>query len=454
MASRHTMDLTTGSVAKKLLVFAFPILISNLLQHFYNAADNIVVGQYAGKVALAAVGSTSSATVLILNLFNGLAVGANVICANLRGAKKQNELSRCMHTAILLAVLGGFFFSALGVAVSRSMLAMMSCPENVIDQAALYMRIFCLGIPASMVYNFGAGILRAHGDTKRPMIILTVSGIVNVCLNLVFVIVFHMSVAGVAIATIISQLISAIAVVCILFRPKGEFQMRFRELRIHKKELRNLVAVGVPCGLNGLVFSISNITIQATVNTFGDTVMAGSTAASSIGDFIYLILNGFYTACVSFSGQCYGAGHYRRIDQLLMRGIAMCVGFVVLLSIAASVFSRQLIGLYNPDPEVIEAAIPKLLILGWSYIIYTFSELTLGCLRGMGKSAIPTLLNAFCICMPRLLWVWLIVPLMPSLGMVYVCYPISYVFSSVCLGAYYYICRKKLRESAVQGAIA
>lgn len=452
MASRHTMDLTTGSVAKKLLIFALPILVSNQLQHLYSAADNIVVGQFAGKLALAAVGSTGSATVLILNLLNGLSVGANVVCANLRGAKKQKELSQCMHTAILLAALGGIFFSALGVTVARPLLKMMKSPDTVIDQATLYMRIYCLGIPASMLYNFGAGILRAHGDTRRPMIILTVSGVINVCLNLVFVILFRMSVAGVAIATVTSQLISAVSVLTILFSPKGEFKMRFRELRFHRQELCSLVTVGVPCGLNGLVFSVSNVTVQSTVNSFGDTAMAGSAAAGSINDFIYLVLSGFYTACVSFSGQCFGAHKFRRIDQLLLRSILMCAGVVSLMATAVTVFPRQVLSLYNKDAEVLTAAIPKLLIIAWSYIIYTLSELTLGCLRGMGKSGIPTLLNACFICVPRLLWIWFIVPLHPSMGLLYICYPVSYVFNSAALGIYYFYCRRKIREKFFQDA--
>ncbi len=453
MKSRHTMDLTNGSLVKKLLIFVFPILVSNLLQHLYNAADNIVVGQYAGKVALAAVGSTSSATVLILNLLNGLAVGANVVCANYRGAQKQAELARCMHTAVLLSAVGGVLFGVFGFAVSRPLLQIMSCPENVIDQATLYMRIYCLGVPASMVYNFGAALLRAHGDTKRPMIILSLTGVVNVCLNLFFVLVFHMGVAGVAVATIVAQVISAILVLRILFSPDDVFQMRFRELRFHKEELWRLIKVGIPCGMNGLVFSISNVILQSSVNVLGDTVMAANAASNSLTNFIYLVLNSFYSACVSFTGQCFGAKEYRRIDQLLVRSIAICVLAVSLMAAVMTLFPRQLIGLYNTEPDVIDASIAKLMIVSWAYVLYVFSELTLGCLRGMGKSLVPMILNAFGICMPRLLWVWFFASPNSSLGELYLCYPISYVFSAAFLVSYFFLCRRKLWKPESESAM-
>lgn len=446
MKSQHTMDLTNGSVTRKLIVFVLPLVASNLLQHLYNAADKAVVGQFAGKIALAAVGSTGSATTMLLNLLFGLSVGANIINANLLGAKKHKELRRSMHTSILLSVVCGVFLCVVGLLAAHPLLQLMSCPSNVIDQASLYMRIYFCGVPASMLYNFGAGILRTYGDTRRPMIILAVSGIVNVLLNLIFVIVFKMTVDGVALATIISQYISAVWVLTILFDPKGEYHLSKSELKLHKEEVIAIVKVGIPCGINGLVFSVSNVTVQSTVNGFGDTVIAGNVAADSVSGLIYQVLAAFYTACVSFAGQCYGAEKYDRIDRLLLRSGGICVALVAAASTAATVFPGFLLGVFNSDAEVIAAGTPKLLIMCWSYVLYAVSESLLGCLRGMRKTAIPTTINIIGICATRVLWIWFVLPAdSMNVFLLYACYPVSYVISVSAMGSYYIYCRRKLR---------
>lgn len=449
---RNTMDLTRGSVTKTLWVFTIPIIISNLLQQLYNAADVIVVGQFAGKLALAAVGSTAAPTTMMVNLFVGLSIGTNVICANLRGARDQAGLDRCMHTAIALAALGGLAMTVVGELISRKLLIWMSTPENVLELAVLYVRIFFLGFPASLVYNFGAGILRAYGDTRRPMVILMLSGIINVGLNLLFVITFHMSVAGVALATVISQIFSAVAVMALLLDPKGEFRLRLKAMRFHKNALLQILRVGIPCGLNSMVFSISNVIIQSTVNPFGDTVIAGNTAANSISAFVYQVLNAFHNACVSFSGQCYGAKEYRRIDKLFASSLLSCDLLILLLAVLMTVFPRPMISLYNTDPEVIDAAIPRLLIISWGYLIYTVSELALGCLRGIGKTTIPTVLNIVGICAPRILWCMYVVPLAPGHSIIYWCFPVSWIISAAMMVIYYLVARRKLQDPAVQTA--
>lgn len=449
---RHTMDLTSGSVTKTLWIFTIPIIISNLLQQLYNAADVIVVGQFAGKLALAAVGSAGSPTAMMLNLFVGLSIGTNVICANQRGARNQAALDRCMHTAVALAAIGGLVMTAVGELVARPLLVWMSTPDNVLDLAVLYVRIFFLGFPASLVYNFGSGILRAYGDTRRPMVILMISGVINVGLNLLFVIAFHMSVAGVALATVISQVFSAVAVMALLLDPKGEFKVRLRGIRFHKKALLEILRVGIPCGLNSMLFSISNVIIQSTVNVFGDTVIAGNAAASSISAFVYQVLNAFQSACVSFSGQCYGAKQYRRIDRLFVSSNLSCIALIIFLSLIMTIFPREIISLYNTDSEVIDAAIPRMLIVSWGYILYTVSELTLGCLRGIGKTTVPTVMNIVGICAPRILWCMYIVPLVSGHSIIYWCFPVSWIISAAMMVVYYFICRRKLKEPVLQTA--
>lgn len=452
MGSTHSMDLTKGSVTKKLLFFAIPILLTNLLQHLYGVADRVIVGQFAvdGEVALAAVGSTSAATTLILNIFNGLAIGANVICANLRGARKQKELSQCMHTSIALAAVSGLAVGIIGIFISKPMLRLMATPEDVLDSATLYMQIYFVGVPASLLYNYGAGILRAHGDTKRPMFILSLSGIVNVVLNIVLVVGFGRSVDGVAIATVVSQILSAAAVLWILFSPRGEFKLRIRSLRFHKKQVASVIRVGIPCGLNGVVFSLSNVIIQSSVNSFNSTIIiAGKTAATDISSLIYQLIAAFYSACISFSGQCYGAKQYRRIDSLVIRADILCMSMIAVLSVIVTIFPRQLLGMFNSNPQVIEAGINIVLINSWGYLIYSASEIFLGCLRGMGRSAIPTLLNLVGICVPRVIWATAVFPMHRTIEMLYLCYPLSWCISAVMMGMYYVHCRRKINVREV-----
>ena len=319
-------------------------------------------------------------------------------------------------------------------------------PENVIDLAALYMRIYFCGVPASLVYNFGAGILRAYGDTKRPMYILSATGVVNVVLNLVLVVFFDMNVAGVAIATIVSQVLSAIVVVTILFNPRGEYKLRLKLLRFHGPQLKKLVSIGIPCGFNGIVFSISNVILQSTVNTFGDIVVASASAANSVNSFVYVFLASFYTACVSFSGQNFGARKYRRIDMLMVRSIVACFSLIVASATLVTIFSDFLLGLYTNDLAVVEAGRPILQMICWSYALYTVPEVCTGCLRGMGESTAPTLLNVFCICGLRFVWIFLIFPMNPVVPMLYFCYPISYTLCGIAQYIYYRRCRNRWKD--------
>lgn len=447
MKAKHTMDLTSGSVVKNLLIFALPILASNLLQQLYNAADTVIVGKFASETALAAVGSTGSLITLLLSLFTGLATGTNVACANHYGARNRDKLWRCMHTSILLGAISGLVLAVFGFLLARPLQEMMGSPDNVIDQATLYIRIYFCGVPASMVYNFAAAILRAYGDTKRPMVILAVSGVINVLLNLVFVILLHMDVDGVALATIISQYLSMAAVLYLLFDPKGECAMQYRALRMDPGAIREIVLVGVPSGINGTVFSLSNVILQSTINSFGDIVMAANAASNSITGFVYLIMTSFSTASVSFAGQCRGARKYNRIDKLLVWGLASSAVGICLASTIISIIPRALLGFYTNNEQVMSIGVEKMLLVSWSYLLFPMSETTTGCLRGMGYSTTPTILNICGICIPRLLWVYLIFPLYPTFLMLNVCYPVSWFISGALQLGYYFRCRKKLRSA-------
>lgn len=451
MASAKTMDLTKGSVTKQILLFALPIMLGNLLQQLYNVADKVVVGQFAenGELGLAAIGATSSATQLIVGLFTGLGVGVNVICANQLGAKKKDELRQTMHTAIMLAVLCGAAVAVLGLLAAGGILRLLSTPTDVFGQGALYMRIYFLGVPVSLLYNFGAGILNAHGDTKRPMVILLLSGLVNVVLNVILVVIFKLDVAGVAIATITSQAVSACMILRILFNKKGQYGLRFKELKLHPKQALAIVRVGVPSGIGGMVFSISNVTIQSAVNSFNSAnIIAGRTVATDINALLYQIEAALFATCVSFSGQCYGAGEYKRIDSLALRASLLSVASYFVCAVICTLFSDQIVGLFNSNPEVIEVGTTVLLICCWGDILYAPAEIFIGCLRGMRYGMLPTALNLLGVCLPRLLWVWFVFPLNRSVFFLMLCYPISWLFISLVQGTCYCVVRRKQIKKA------
>lgn len=447
MASSHSTDLTKGPITKNLLFFVTPLLLSSLLQQLYNIADRVVVGQFAenGSAALAAVGTTGEATTLILNLFIGVSVGVNVICANLRGARNQAGLRKCMHSSILLSAILGAILAVVGCLFSGPLMDLISTPDDIKPDAVLYMQIYFLGSPASMVYNFGAAILRAYGDTKRPMYILGLTGLVNVALNLILVIGCGRGVDGVAIATIVAQYLSAIAILRILFSPKYEYRMRFRDLRLHKPQVAKIFSVGIPCGLNSMVFNISNVVIQSAVNSFNSKdVIAGNTAATDITSLFFLVIAAFYSACVSFSGQCYGARRFRRIDKVAVHAVLYCNIIIALLAAVVTVFPRQILSMFNSDPHVIDYGVFKLILCSWTCMLYTVSDVCLGCVRGMGKSAVPTVLNMVVVCGTRLIWTCIVFPLCRTIEFLYLCLPISWLLSALVQLGYFLYCRKKL----------
>ena len=446
MTKIKTRDLTVGPVAKNLLLFVIPIILSNLMQQLYTVADRVVVGQFAenGTAALAAVGSTGSTTSLVLSLFNGVASGVSILCSNLRGAREDAKLRTTMHTAITLMAVSGAFLSVVGVLFARPLMELVNVPADMLDLATLYVKIYFLGVPASLVYNTGSAILRAHGDTRRPMIILSVSGLVNVALNLVLVVGFNMSVAGVAIATVAAQVVSMVWVLSILFSKRDVFRMRRQELRIHKQPAKRLLAVGIPCGINSIAFCFPNMILQATVNTFGTAVVAGNVAADSITILLIQLMVGFYSGTTSFVGQNFGAKKYKRVDRSVATATAMSCGLIIVFSALTMIFAKPLMSLFNSDPEVIRAGTPKLNLYCSFCALYAASEVLLGGVRGLKKTLVPSIINISTICGIRILWIYVIFPLYPTADMIYWCYPISWVFSVLGLLAAYLYYRKKL----------
>lgn len=452
---KNTMDFTTGSVVKKLLVFVLPIILSTMLQDLYNTADKIVVGRFAenGSLALGAVGSVATATNLLVYLFSGLSLGINVICSNLRGAKKERELESAMHTAIMLSVIAGTAVSLLGIVTAKPMLRFIKTPDSLFDLSHTYMWIYFLGSPFSMLYNSGAGILLSNGDTKRPTVILICSGLVNLLLNLVLVVGCGLGVEGVALGTVASQLVSATWVLCILFDKKGEYRMSARKLHISKKDALSLVKIAIPTAINNTVFGFSNILMQAAVNTLGDMVIAGCTAATGIINLVYMIPAGFYSGCVSFTGQCYGARKFKRIDKVLLTAISLSAAGVLSCAALVSFFPEQILGLFNSNPDVIQGGLPKLRIMTWGYSIYCIQCCVAGCLHGLKKNTITTSINLFFVLGTRLPWALWLFPLYPNATFLFACYPISWILCGTAQLTFFLISRKKIWNAPQPEAI-
>lgn len=426
---KYEMDMCNGPFVQKILIFYIPLMLSGILQLLFNAADIVVVGRFAGNQALAAVGSTSSLINLMVNFFMGLSVGCNVLVARYYGAGQKTELSQMVHTAIFTSLISGFFLIFLGIAVSRAALTWMGTPEDVIEHSVLYMRIYFVGMPFTMAYNFGAAILRAIGDTKRPLYYLLGAGIINVVLNLVFVIGFSMGVAGVAVATVISQAISAALVLRCLTKAPAAYRLDFSALKIHKDKLWKMMQIGLPAGLQSSLFSISNVLIQSSVNSFGSIVMAGNTAASNVEGFVYTAMNSFSQTIISFTGQNYGARKYKNIGKILL----LCQGMVtltgILLGNLAYFFGDKVLLLYSSDAEVIQYGLLRMSIICTSYFLCGIMDVMAGALRGMGYSLVPMFVSLTGACLFRIVWIYTVFRQYQSLICLYISYPISWALT-------------------------
>ncbi len=432
-SARKEMDMTQGPFLKKIILFAIPLVLTGVLQQLYNAADLIVVGHFDGQIPLAAVGSTGALTNLVVGLFMGLSVGAGVSVAHHIGAKEYRDVSDVVHTSLLVSVILGVVISVFGILFAPDFLRMMDTPENVINDSILYIRIIFLGMPASMLYNYAASMVRSTGDAKHPLIFLATSGLINVALNLVLVAGFHLGVAGVASATIVSQYASAVMILIFMHRADTCVRFSFRSLKVHFQKLKKILYIGIPSGIQGALFSFSNVLIQSSINGFGDTVMAGSTASSNLEGFVYIAMNAIYHVSLTFVGQNIGAKTYQNIKKIMVYCVAV-VCFIGLASGAAILLFRNfLVGLYAPDnPAVLAEALKRMYIILPTYFLCGVMDVLCGGLRAMGKSVTAMVISLAGACGLRILWIHFIFPFFAVPEGVYWSYPVSWLITLLC----------------------
>lgn len=429
--NKYEIDMCNGTIMDKLISFALPLMVSGILQLMFNAVDIIVVGRFSGSQALAAVGSTTALINVFTNLFIGVSLGANVLAARFYAAGKDKEMSETVHTAITLALVSGVVMAVVGFVFSRWALEIMGTPADVIDQSSLYMRIYFLGMPFFMVYNYGAAILRAVGDTKRPLMFLIVAGVINAVLNMFLVIAFHMGVAGVAIATVISQMISCLLVLRCLYKTDSSYQLRFSRLCMKKFYLVQIFQVGIPAGIQSTVINFSNALLQSSVNSFGSTAMAGYTAANNVLGFLYASVNAVTQACMSFTSQNYGVGKYKRMDRVLLDCGILSFVIAFVLGCGSYIFGGEILKIYTEDPEVIRCGVEILSITTVPYFLCGIMDLFPGALRGMGHSGVPMILSIIGTVGTRIVWIFWIFPQNRSLYTLFISYPASWAITIV-----------------------
>ena len=445
-ANKYEIDMCNGTIIDKLISFSLPLMLSGILQLLFNAVDIVVVGRFTGSQALAAVGSTTALINLFINLFIGVSLGANVLAARYYAAGKQKEMSETVHTAMLFALISGCVMVLAGLFFSRGALELMDTPDDVISQAALYMKIYFMGMPFFMLYNYGAAILRAVGDTKRPLLFLIISGAANAALNLLLVIVFSMGVAGVAVATVISQCISCVMVLSCLIRTESSYQLSLKKLRIRPAYLLQIFQVGIPAGIQSTVITFSNVLLQSSVNSFGSTAMAGYTAANNIFGFLYTSINSVSQACMSFTSQNYGAGKKKRMDLVLRDCLILTVVIGLLMGGGAYLFGPELLHIYTSDEAVIACGMEILLYTTVTYFLCGIMDLIPGALRGMGRSAVPMLLSVIGTVGTRIIWIYLIFPAHRSLAVLFISYPVSWLATIIMQAACFFFVRRNVHS--------
>lgn len=443
----YEMDMCHGPLLKKILIFSIPLMLSGILQLLFNAADIIVVGRYAGSTALAAVGSTSALINLLTNLFIGFSMSANVLVARYYGGGKDTDANETVHTALLLSILSGSFLTVLGNLFARPLLSLMGTPSDVLSQATLYMRLYFLGMPVILLYNFGSSILRAIGDTKRPLLFLGISGIINVILNLIFVICLHLGVAGVALATVLSQCLSAALIIKCLCDQKGCLKLSLKKLDLSKDKLLQIIQIGLPAGLQGTIFSLSNVLIQSSINTFGSVAIAGNTAASNIESFIYISMNTFYQTALTFTSQNAGGRQYHRITKVLICCECLVIATGILLGGSAYLFAPQLLSIYSSDASVIAFGLKRMAVICLSYALCGIMDVIVGSLRGLGYSILPMIVSLIGACGLRILWIFTVFKWYHSLFILYLSYPITWIITFIAhLCCYIFIKKKYFRN--------
>ena len=436
--------MTSGAIFKKIVAFAVPLIFTNLLQILFNMCDVLVLGIFVNDRAVAAVGGTSALINLIVGLFVGLSVGANVMVSAYLGKKDEERVRRTVGTSLLVAVIVGTGLIFVGVFGAKTFLEWMSCDENVIDMSATYLKIYFIGMPVMMVYNFCAAILRAAGETVKPLVYLTIGGVVNVILNVFFVLVLNKNVEGVAIATVVSQCISAACCILLLLKSKGALQLRFKYFRIYREQLWEMIKIGVPSGLQGCLFSISNVVVQSSVNSFGEYVMAGNSYSQQIESVVYQAMNGVSLSALSFVGQNYGAGKYDRIKKIVLECVLLVTAVGVVLGGLAVLLAKPIVGLITDDAYVVDIAAKRLLIVCAPYFLCGIMEVYSFTLRGFGKSTSSMLINLFGTCVFRLVWIKIMLGIIDEVYIIYWAYPISWFLAAAGMIIYYEIVIRKL----------
>ena len=447
------MDMCSEPLFSKILIFALPIMAMNILQLLFNAADMVVIGRFSGREALAAVGATGSLINLIVNLFMGLSVGTSVIVAQDCGADKPADVSRSVHTSIAISIIGGLAVMVIGILLCEPLLDIMGTPADIFNLSVLYMKIYFIGVPANMVYNFAAAILRAVGDSRHPMYYLIISGIVNVIFNLFFVIVLNMSVEGVAWATVISQYLSVVLIMICLFRSDGAIRFIPRQMRIDGNKLKNIVRIGLPAGLQGLLFSISNVLIQSAINSFGSIMVAASSAASNVEGFVGTTMNAYYNAAITFTGQNMGAKKYDRIDTIAKVCTVLIFSTWILLSSMILIFGRSLLGIYTSDPEVVELGMLRMKVMMVAYFTCGTMNVYPGLTRGMGYSILPMLCTLVGACLMRIVWLATVFTWYPTVIMLFACYPVTWTLAGLGQVGSFFYARRQIRKRDMSEAV-
>lgn len=447
--NKYEIDMCNGTIMDKLISFALPLMLSGILQLMFNAVDIVVVGRFSGSESLAAVGSTTALINIFTNLFIGISLGANVLSARFYAAGRKKEMSETVHTAILFALVSGIAMAVVGVVFSKWALNLMGTPDDVINLSTLYMRIYFLGMPFFMLYNYGAAILRAVGDTKRPLYFLILAGTVNALLNMFLVIVFGLGVAGVAIATVVSQMISCVLVLCCLRRTDACYKLYPSKLSMKKEYLIQIFQVGVPAGIQSTVINFSNALLQSSVNSFGSIAMAGYTAANNVLGFLFVSVNSVTQACMSFTSQNFGVGKYKRMDRVLIDCLILTVTVGLTLGCGAYFFGTEILQIYTEDPEVIRCGIEILSITTVPYFLCGIMDLFPGALRGMGYSVVPMILSIIGTVGMRILWIFVFFPQNRSLFFLFISYPGSWIATIVMQVVCFFFVRRHLRRRIV-----
>lgn len=429
--------ITEGVIWKQLLFFFFPILIGTFFQQLYNTVDTIIVGQYVGTQALAAVGTTGTLINLLVGFFVGISSGATVIISQFFGGGDWKNLSKAVHTSIALALAGGLVVMALGLLTSRPSLSLLGVPEEILDDALLYLNIYYGGILFCLVYNVGTGVLRAIGDSRMPLYVLIVCCLVNIVLDLLFVVSFHWGVLGVALATVLSQAVSAVLVMLRLMCTNESYRVELKHIGFDRGILRNVIRIGLPAGLQSVMYSLSNLIIQAGINSFGTTVIASWAAIGKVDGFIWMVMGAFGISITTFVGQNFGAGHYDRVKRSVKVCLGMTLGTILALSAVILLFSRPLLGFFTGDAAVVETGAAFLQILGPSYFLFVFIEIFSGAIRGAGEALQPMLITTFGVCGLRFVWMLCVVPFFPSMEMVAMNYPVTWLITAVVFTIYY-----------------